>query len=342
MSTVNLYDVLDVPQDCEIKQIKDAYRTLVKKFHPDKPNGDAEMFELVTHAYNILVNPKTRCEYDEVYALSKQVESTHFSLKDKAAEYFEALEKESSKKTKEESKIDFNKAFEEMDRKHGVSRNDSEQGLTVKETKRRVRDIELAREQDDIENIHEQLFQDGQFDLAKFNAAFDQLHKGHTELIQHDGNPDAWNILDDYGSNFSGIDNYDELYTDDVGLGTNQYGSIKSDPSKNKNKNKNKKLTKEDVDKLSAADYTKGHNHREKNYEKSLEERMREYKLETQKLDDRELDDYNTDPTCGGYGIFTGLGIDNLSTIQWDDDEDIKTRYNRLLEMRKNNDDSSQ
>ena len=330
MSTVNLYDVLDVPQDCEIKEIKDAYRSLVKKFHPDKPKGDAEMFELITHAYNILVNPKSRAEYDEVYALSKQVESTHFSLKDKAAAYYEALEKESSKKSLDESKIDFNKAFEEMDRKHGVNRNTEDiDKLSAKDTKRRLRDIELAREQDDIENIHEKLFEDGRFDLSKFNAAFDQLHKGHTELIQHNGNPDAWNILDDYSNNFGSIDNYDELYTENVGLGTNQYGSVKLDPTKKK------KLTKEEIEKLSAANYTKGHNYREKDYAKSLEERMREYEQETKKLDDREMDDYNTDPTCGGYGIFSGLGINNLNTIQWDDDEDIKTRYNRLLEMRK-------
>lgn len=331
MSTVNLYDVLDVPQDCETKEIKDAYRSLVKKFHPDKPGGDPEMFELITHAYNVLVNPKSRQEYDEVYALSKQVESTHFSLKEKAAAYYEALEKESSKKTKDESKIDFEKAFEEMDRKHGLNRKELDSDkLTDKDTKRRLRDIQLAREQDDIENIHEKLFEDGRFDLAKFNAAFDALHKGHTELIQHNGNPDAWNTVDDYGSNFGTVNNYDDLYTDNIGLGTSQFGSVKLDPTKKK------KLTKAEIEKLAAVDYTKGHNYRDKNYNKSLEERMREYQNETKKLEDREMDDYDTDPTCGGYGIFTGLGINTTNTIQWDDDEDIKTRYERLLEMRKN------
>lgn len=334
MSTVNLYDVLDVQQDCETKEIKDAYRTLVKKFHPDKPGGDAEMFELVTHAYNILVNSKTRKEYDEVYALSKQADSTHFDLKSKHASYLEALEKEASKKSLDESKIDFKKAFEEMDRKHGYSRDKSEEKeLTEKETKRKLRDIKLAREQDDIENIHDKLFDDGRFDLAKFNAAFDALHKGHTELIQHNGNPDAWNTIDGFGTNFSSVENYGELYTDDDLIGTPQYSSVKIDASKKK------KLTKEEVERLAAADYTKGHNSKDPTYNKSLEEKIRERELETKKLEDREMKDYSTDPSCGGYGIFTGLGISNASnpstTIQWDDDEDIKTRYQRLLEMRK-------
>lgn len=333
MSTVNLYDVLDVQQDCETKEIKDAYRTLVKKFHPDKPGGDAEMFELVTHAYNLLVNPKTRKEYDEVYALSKQSDSSHFDLKNKAASYFEALEKESSKKSLDETKIDFKKAFEEMDRKHGYNRGTSEEidKLTEKDSKRKLRDIQLAREQDDIEHTHDKLFDEGRFDLAKFNAAFDALHKGHTELIQHNGNPDAWNVIDGFGNNFSSIDNYEELYTENVGLGTPQYGSVKLDPTKKK------KLTKEEIEKLSVADYTKGHNFKDKTYNKSLEEKIRERELETKKYEDREMDDYNTDPTCGGYGIFTDLGLNNISTIEWNDDEDVKTRYARLLEMRKNN-----
>ncbi len=331
MSTVNLYDVLDVQQDCEIKEIKNAYRNLVKKFHPDKPDGDAEMFELVTHAYNILVNPKTRKEYDEVYALSKQVDSSHFDLKNKAAAYYEALEKDSKKKTPDESKIDFKKAFEEMDRKHGYTRDASVvDKLSEKDTTRKLRDLELAREQDDIENIHDNLFEGGMFDLAKFNAAFDALHKGHTELIQHSGNPMAWNSVDGFGGNFGSIDNYETLYQDEEGYGSSQYGSVKLDPTKKK------KLTKDEFAKLSSAEYTKNHNYKEQDYQKSLEERIRERELETKRLEDREMQDFNTDPNCGGYGIFSGLGITNMSTIQWDDDEDIKTRYNRLLEMRKN------
>lgn len=331
MSTVNLYDVLDVQQDCEIKEIKNAYRNLVKKFHPDKPDGDAEMFELVTHAYNILVNPKSRIEYDEVYALSKQVDNTHFDLKNKATAFYDALEKDSKKKTAADSKIDFKKAFEEMDRKHGYTREpEVVDKLSEKVTGRKLRDLETAREQDDIESTHDNIFEGGMFDLAKFNAAFDALHKGHDELIPHNGNPDAWNAVDGFGGNFGTLDNYEALYQDDAGFGGSQFGSVKLDHGKTK-----KKLTKEEIAKLSAAEYTKNHNYKDDNYKKSFDEKMRERELETKKFDDRELEDFNTDPTCGGYGIFAGLGPAGAKSIQWDDTEDIKTRYNRLLEMRK-------
>ncbi|QKF93938.1 DnaJ chaperone protein [Fadolivirus algeromassiliense] len=332
MSTVNLYDVLNVSQDSTPKEIKDAYRGLVKEFHPDKPGGDAEMFELVTHAYNILINPNTRKEYDEVYALSKQVETSHFDLKSKSEAYYKATDTDitKKKKSKDDQKKDFERAFEDMDRKHGYRRDkDFEEELTEKDTTRRLRDLQLAREQDDIESIHDKIFDDGRFDLARFNAAFDEMHKGHTELIHHQGNPEAYNVIGG-GANFSSIDNLEDLYANDDGLGTSVYGPVKLDNGKKK------KLTKEDIARISSADYTKNHNYKDKSYNKTLEEKIEEMKLERQKLEDRTLNDFNTDPSCGGYGIFSGLGMKNLNTVTWDDDEDIKTRYNRLLELRKN------
>ena len=155
MSTVNLYDVLDVAQDCSIRDIKNAYRKLVQEFHPDKPGGNAELFELVAHAYNILVNPTSRSEYDEIYALSKQVSSSHFDLKSKSKGYYKAQETDiTTKKTKGEQEHDFKKVFEDMDKKHNYKRNkEYEVELSEKETKSLLRDLELAREQDDIEHI---------------------------------------------------------------------------------------------------------------------------------------------------------------------------------------------
>ena len=39
------------------EQIKKAYRALVVKHHPDKPDGDAEKFREVHHAYKMLTDP---------------------------------------------------------------------------------------------------------------------------------------------------------------------------------------------------------------------------------------------------------------------------------------------
>lgn len=334
MSTVNLYDVLNISQDSSEKEIKDAYKVLVKEFHPDKPGGDAEMFELVTHAYNRLINPTTRKEYDEIYALSKQVETSHFDLKTKSKLYFEGQESDITKKkttkSKEEQTNEFKKAFEDMDRKHGYKRDkDFEEHLPAKDTSKRLASLQIEREQDDIEDFHDEIFGDVPFSLEKFNRAFDEMHKTHNELIPHQGNPEAYNVVGGAAA-FSSLDKLENLYADDDNLGTSIYGSVKLDVGKKK------KLTKEDISKISNAEYTKGHNYKDKDYKKTMEEKLKERELQNKKLEDRSINDFDNDPNCGGYGIFSGLGIKNPSTIAWDDEEDIKTRYKKLLDMRNN------
>lgn len=333
MSTVNLYDVLDVSPDCDIKDIKASYKKLVIEFHPDKMGGDAEMFELITHAYNILVNSSSRAEYDEIFALSKQINAGHFDLKNKSKSFYEATEKDSKLKKKDigDSKVEFKKVSEDLDRKHGYKRDKEYEGvITDKNTKQRLRDLELAREHDDIENIQEKLFDNGRFDISKFNAAFDVIHKGHQELIPHQGNPHAFSIGGEYGSSYSTIDNYENLYTeDDDNLGTSYFSSLKINPDKNK------AVTKDDIDELIEAEYTKKHNYKDKAYTQSLEERMKERELETQKLNDRGMQDFDTDVNCGGYGIFDQVKSKNSGNLTWDDEEDVKLKYQKFLELRK-------
>ena len=36
----NYYDILGLKDDCSNKEVKNAYRKLAKKFHPDKNKGD--------------------------------------------------------------------------------------------------------------------------------------------------------------------------------------------------------------------------------------------------------------------------------------------------------------
>lgn len=332
MSTVNLYDVLNVSQDSTTKEIKDAYRVLVKEFHPDKPGGDAEMFELITQAYNVLSVPQLRQEYDHLNDLSKQIESSHFDLKVKAKKYYDALDTDITKgrTSKEDQHKSFKKAYEEMDRKHGYKRDtEHEIQLNTSDTSKRLRDLQMAREQDDIENIHEQIFDGHTFSISKFNAAFDAMHRGHDELIPHTGTPSAYNVNDGF-SNFSSIDGYENLYADEVDdVGTSVYGSV------NLNNTKKKKLSKEELRKIKEAEYTKGHNYKDKNYNKTLEEKIREREMETRKFEDRSMKEFDEDPSCGGYGIFDQVGISKMNSLTFDDDEDVKSRYKRLLEMRK-------
>ena len=60
------YEVLGVARDADQKAIKDAFRTLALKYHPDRNKApDAEeKFKEIAEAYGILSDPKKRAQYD--------------------------------------------------------------------------------------------------------------------------------------------------------------------------------------------------------------------------------------------------------------------------------------
>jgi len=330
MTTTNLYDVLLIESDCTNIDIKNAYRKLAQIYHPDKKGGNAEMFDLITHAYNVLINPKTRASFDKLYTVSKQSESTHNDLRDNSREYAKSLE--NIKKSKEESMSDFEKDFADLDAKYGFKRNSDKKIIDAPiDITKKKQDLESIRDHDDIENMPEKIF-DGEMELEKFNSIFDARHKKHTELIPHQGNPIAYNIISEFGS-FSSIDNYDALFVEDDNLGGSMFGSVKLSES-----NIPGKITKKELDRLAKADYVKSHNQKDVNYTQTLEEKMKERERETEKYKERDMSEFNTDNNCGGYNIFKDIGLeyedfDNLEMLG--DGDDLKLQYQKLMEMRK-------
>lgn len=59
-----LYDVLGTNKNASDKEIKTAYRLMAKKYHPDKPTGNAQKFMSVQGAYEFLSNKKKRKLYN--------------------------------------------------------------------------------------------------------------------------------------------------------------------------------------------------------------------------------------------------------------------------------------
>lgn len=58
------YKILGVDKNATKEEIREAYRKLALKYHPDRSGGDEEKFKEIVEAYSILSDDKKRREYD--------------------------------------------------------------------------------------------------------------------------------------------------------------------------------------------------------------------------------------------------------------------------------------
>ena len=68
MKKEDFYTKFGVSRDASQDEIRDAYRRLAKKYHPDKNIGNKiseELFKEVNNIYDLLSNPVKRKNYDE-------------------------------------------------------------------------------------------------------------------------------------------------------------------------------------------------------------------------------------------------------------------------------------
>lgn len=68
MASRDYYETLGVGKGASEQEIKRAYRTLARKYHPDVNQDDpnaAERFKAVTQAYKVLSDPQLRQQYDQ-------------------------------------------------------------------------------------------------------------------------------------------------------------------------------------------------------------------------------------------------------------------------------------
>jgi ferredoxin len=63
------YRILRISEDASLVEIKNAYRALVKKYHPDRNSDkkhDSEMIKKINIAFEVLADKNKRKEYDDI------------------------------------------------------------------------------------------------------------------------------------------------------------------------------------------------------------------------------------------------------------------------------------
>jgi len=82
------YAILEVDQQSVSETIQQAYAKLAQKYHSrNSATRDAEMFEAVNLAYDVLSNPERRREFDKLHGISQEGASPKFS----GLAFFDAL-----------------------------------------------------------------------------------------------------------------------------------------------------------------------------------------------------------------------------------------------------------
>jgi molecular chaperone DnaJ len=94
MEYLDYYAVLGVSRDADEKKIRDAFRKLARKYHPDVNQGDKQAeakFKQISEAYEVLSNKEKRQKYDTLGAQWEQISRDEELRRRYAAEHEEEV-----------------------------------------------------------------------------------------------------------------------------------------------------------------------------------------------------------------------------------------------------------
>jgi curved DNA-binding protein CbpA len=336
---IDFYQVLGIEdKTVSINEIKKKYIKLAVKYHPDKNvDKDPALFELIQRAWEALGTEEKRKNYDNIFAnVDKIKKSDHVHLKQSYDTYVE-LDK-TDPKSEATARIDFKSGFEEMNRKHNFDpkklREEIDNPLKQDDSKNRLTDLMQTREQDEIEFTQNKIFDEKNFNVSKFNAAFDMYkdsnkHADKANQIVQQGGPSAFNAAasNDFTNGFTSIGAFDNTYDDNNFEGNGTYGSI--------NFGSENKLNIDKIRNIADVDYTNNHDKKDSNYKSDYEAKLKERLRETEELDTIKVTDFKNDPKDSF--MFTHE-VGSVGGLDWnnDDNEDLVDACNKLIELESN------
>ena len=200
IAEIDLYEILNINPNDDIKRIKKNYKKMVLRIHPDKPNGDRQIYELANLSYLVLKDEKTRKLYDHERNIFLESNRSFEDLK-------QGNRSNNIKLSKEEAHNEYKVQESILNKKHGFI-NDDLNPISQSEMMKRLNVLNFNR--NDFINSHNKKIKNKNLSNYDFNEKFiiDGIVDENlsNEIIAfNEGNNMSI-------SNYSGINNFD-LYS---------------------------------------------------------------------------------------------------------------------------------
>jgi hypothetical protein len=192
------YEILGVNKSATINEIRIAYHKLIKKYHPDKNVClNPDVVNEINRAYGVLKDPIKRSAYDQTLNYRRTSEPDFVDMRRAAKEFLARtdihtpsdglVDEETIKIRTELAKKKFDEEIKLLNMKNRYT-TEQTKSLTQQDFDHRFENLNLAREQEDIETLPDKnpMAEADVFDQKRFNEEFEAKLLKKQEIIQYD------------------------------------------------------------------------------------------------------------------------------------------------------------
>ena len=164
MDIINACEILNISQKHTIDQLKKAYYKMALRWHPDKPNGDTEMFKKIKAAYEFLKNNRVRFDSSPEYNDGNEKNDSDIKYTDILKEFISYL----SPDTKWDN-LFFETSFSEFTKRSAIQMGEKISLKIFKslDLKRSIEMFEIIHKWRHLFNINDELFKSIEVELKE-------------------------------------------------------------------------------------------------------------------------------------------------------------------------------